>query len=373
MANVTDIPTEIWRVIIPQACTDGGFTGRSLALTSKYFHSQSLAFRFHSVMLSSLGHLERFLKLLDNQPKDCKSSIEHLYLSFHDEPIRMPPAFWAVYNRMSPEQKSQASDSAREARAHWTTFFRTAWRALMTIVAPTLRTFVLIVRDDAGSPLILDSPCDFPRLEELTWMGSITGFDGVTHPTRFPALTHVHCISPRGEPVPWATTSLSLTHVRISCVGQENSGLHHELAAAIGVPDAWVFQHSYNDLDEYSEGGAAQRKPLAPATHSQLRHIVVHGVAPMPGPGGFVPWYWNHVYNETKRLAWYCEAHLDGVQVVVMEGARQKEHMWRDRLLANWLERMQGGRGCWIVAEEEEEEDAFEVFYTGIVTSTALS
>ncbi|KAI0650401.1 hypothetical protein C8Q79DRAFT_1006673 [Trametes meyenii] len=364
MPGVALIPTEIWQDILSEACTDGGFTGRSLSLTSRFFYSQSLSSRYRSLVFESLQRLEGFLKALRNHTDGYRPIIEHLYISFYDEPIKTPRGFYVTYNRMSEEQRQKKDESVRAEKAHWNARFCAAWSDLFSVAGPSLRT--LCVVEDGVAPLTVEFPCDLPRLEELTWMGRFTGFDGVARPTLFPALRRVHCLSLSGDPLPWVVTCTSLTHLRISSVGARNGHLHKELAAAVGVPDA-VWLYHYHDEDE-DDAVRARREVPPPPTHPRLRHIVIHGIAPAPGPGnGYFGMHWRHVHHEVKRLARYCEEHLDGVQVVVMEGAREKEGQWRERLRQEWLDRMRGGRGCWVEAEEEEEEDSIEVFYTAVV------
>ncbi|TBU33752.1 hypothetical protein BD309DRAFT_851542, partial [Dichomitus squalens] len=43
------LPLEIWQHIFLHACTDGGHTGCSLALVSRFFHLASHPVRFNSL------------------------------------------------------------------------------------------------------------------------------------------------------------------------------------------------------------------------------------------------------------------------------------------------------------------------------------
>ena len=106
---------ELWQQIITAACTDGGYTGRSLALTNKLFHAQSLSTRFHSLAFFSLARVEAFLAFLDNQPEECRPEIQHLYLSFVDEPepAKPPADFWRTYSAWSPEQKHNHNENIK--------------------------------------------------------------------------------------------------------------------------------------------------------------------------------------------------------------------------------------------------------------------
>ncbi|TFK89115.1 hypothetical protein K466DRAFT_487482, partial [Polyporus arcularius HHB13444] len=44
-----DLPLEIWQHIFTHACTDGGYTGTSLALVNKFFYGASIPTRFRSL------------------------------------------------------------------------------------------------------------------------------------------------------------------------------------------------------------------------------------------------------------------------------------------------------------------------------------
>ena len=72
MSNVASIPADIWSLILPLACTDGGRmrTGKSLALTSSFFYVQAYHFRFYSLAFDKLVQIESFLAYARRQPSD---------------------------------------------------------------------------------------------------------------------------------------------------------------------------------------------------------------------------------------------------------------------------------------------------------------
>ncbi|KAI0371596.1 hypothetical protein BV20DRAFT_965331 [Pilatotrama ljubarskyi] len=194
MPEVTRIPTELWHEIITDACVDGGFTGRSLALASKFFHSQSLSARFRSIALDSVQKIQAFRSFLIQQPKDCKPKVENLYLATFDRSIDSPLS-----------EFNEWDEAAATARASLKQLFYAATDALLTFAAPTVRTLCLV---KVSIPFQVTAfPREMPKLEELSWMGAIRPLNayGVRAPqdaaiqqsTAFPALKRVHFISER--------------------------------------------------------------------------------------------------------------------------------------------------------------------------------
>ncbi|OJT15465.1 hypothetical protein TRAPUB_7336 [Trametes pubescens] len=265
MRDVTSIPTELWRSIVTIACTDGGFTGTSLALTSKFFHAQSRGLRFHSLALNSLRQLEGFCTFLQLQPQEGKPRIEHLYLSFFNVPqiLRSDPKYAALRRGRSME----FDDWTTEVQARWNERLTAAWTTLITLAATTLRTLCIVEEDE---PLPLEFPCDLPRLEELSWRGYIRAFrpPSLHGPRgslrRFPSLDRVHFVSGDSDSVVAALAAAvpsSLTHLRISNVSDGDGKLPAALARALGLPPPQV-------PDE---------------TLPHLRSVVIHAIPPDAG------------------------------------------------------------------------------------------
>ena len=99
MPSIADLAPELWHQIITTACTDGGFTGTSLTLTSRFFREQSFSNRFRSLAFTSLTSLEAFIAFADAQPKEKSPiRIHHLYLSFTGEVNSEPAALHPPLN-----------------------------------------------------------------------------------------------------------------------------------------------------------------------------------------------------------------------------------------------------------------------------------
>ncbi|KAI0650399.1 hypothetical protein C8Q79DRAFT_383329 [Trametes meyenii] len=351
MPGVTEIPTEVWQDIITQACTDGGPTGRSLALTSTFFHSQSMSPRFHSVALYSLKQLEDFMSFLRSQPKDCLPRIEHLYLSFVNEPIKPPPKIWRVYSGMTQKMRQNYKEQQKKDWTSWAARFRTCSVPLLTLAAPTLRT--LCVVEDGIAPLPLHIPCPLPKLQELSWMGLIEAFKE-TDPVALPVLQRVHFLHYNNilPPLPSiVVASSSLTHLRISDVTDTDDQLLRALAGVLGVPST-VRELGDNFQDRDSDHAhKVVRSPVLP----HLRRIIIHAVPPEGGGWcGSDLVGWEDVIPDLQVLAKYCEQHFDELRILAMERVSRRNFHYPNRLRDDWMDRVQGGSGCWVETEEDE-------------------
>jgi WD40 repeat protein len=68
-------PAEIWQRIFLLACTDGGRTGRSLSLVSKYIRDVSKRYKLQSICIDNVDQAEAFIHLIYDTP------IEQRYMS----------------------------------------------------------------------------------------------------------------------------------------------------------------------------------------------------------------------------------------------------------------------------------------------------
>ncbi|KAI0638533.1 hypothetical protein C8Q77DRAFT_1091611 [Trametes polyzona] len=357
MFDLFRIPTELWRDIIALSCVDGGFTGRSLALTSRFFHSQSLCERYYSLAFVSLQHIEDFLVFLRSQPADCRPRIQHLYLSFLDEPVKPPLDFSWTYSKLTQHQQQEHNASTRQKRALWDERFGVAAAALFALAAPTLRTLCVVEDGVPRIPLVF--PHNFPQLEELSWKGRFLAFEppvlsasGTTRtPVTFPVLQRVHFIAAGADEVIASLShavSASLTHIRVSNVGFMDPYLPRALAAALGTPSG-----SRPLVQELARGDGLPQTTSPFSQHASLphlRHVVIHGTP--PAPGGWCGHYdreWAAITSQLELLV----QKGDG-RVVVLQRPWWKALNWPNRLREYWVERMQGGQGCWVWSEDEE-------------------
>ncbi len=156
MYAMTFLPTELWHHIFSFSCTDGGYTGASLSMASRALRAYSTAYRFHSVRLSSLNSIEKFLS--------CKAfassasadyPVRHLVLSLG----RDCSLTWK-YDPFGVHTYSMAYNS-------WATRFSALMCRLFDLVHDELETMVVLQQTDTPLPH-LGYPFIFSRLRSLT-------------------------------------------------------------------------------------------------------------------------------------------------------------------------------------------------------------
>lgn len=74
------LPPEIWSHVFSFACTDGGFTGRSLASTSKFINTTSKSHKYKSISLHGYGDISAFNAFILGHP-DIIPGVLHLFVS----------------------------------------------------------------------------------------------------------------------------------------------------------------------------------------------------------------------------------------------------------------------------------------------------
>ena len=339
--DLTRVPTEIWRDIIEQACTDGGPTGKSLVLTSKFFHVQANDSRFTSLALFSLNQLERFLAFVHSRPSEWRYPVRHLWLSFAQE----------CFNGQA-SIVSENDDSDEE----WHARFDCAMTDLLALVAPSLRVLTLVQNDSHAVPLFR---LDLPILSELTVWGSVSAV--VIHPCsadcppRLPALRRFHFVcgdpSSRAQllgPSSWLSAS-PLTHLRLSDLhdGDEGHEFANTIACAIGV---------HMPGSSWSNAVPPQGKEII---LPHLRYLWLHGLEWYPSTCSEADQkdWWEVLKSKLEEVV-RVAAGDKGMWALVLEKSWRKRTVWERRLWDDWLERMEGGRGCWV--ESKEDENALE-------------
>ena len=389
---ITLFPTEVWLEITTLACVDGSFTGRSLALSCKYLRVQTFAGRFHSLSLRSLVQLGAFLSYVqDHQRKqtipsgesEWRPAVHHLWLTTLND---AKTTRWTSYK--SPYEATSSTrgvDYEEESKASWDICFLTAVDALLPLVAPSLRTLVL--GQTAGFPLPPFSLA-LPHLEELTLLGppSTLLHDPSSSSLRLfyddlrdacaalrerlgdrttphlPALQRLHLCMYGAPDVRTALLAdpafvgPSLTHLRLSCLGvsEEQTAFPHALAHALGVaPPLPFFVPSLRSAPE-DPGSPDALRARGHASLAGLRHLVLHGIEPTVGFSGNSQMVWGQVLIQLEDVADRADKIL-GLRVVLMNRPNRNSFQWEKRLREDWVERMEGGKGCWVDSEAEEE------------------
>ena len=197
---------------------------------------------------------------------------------------------------------------------------------------------------------------------------------------RFPALERLHLVCGRHrdwtlrEPLARLPgLAPALTHLRISNAtythGQDDC-IPTFLRAALGVgpprdtedsdvrargPSATPIAHRPRSVLALDAPGwdAAGEAPAMP----RLRRVVLHSVPP-PSPGGRCasPYKdYDGLVGAVRDIAVACE-NSEGARVAMMEGERLKHREWERIVEAQWMARVEGGYGCWEVADADAPE-----------------
>ncbi|KAI0769789.1 hypothetical protein BD413DRAFT_493408 [Trametes elegans] len=402
------LPLEVWREIFTLACTDGGQTAAALVLTCRFFYHAVHPARFQSLAFTSLHQVERFLVYVDHLEENqwvTRPRVYHLLLSF----TFFPDASQApspMGNR-PPDERTNNVDQwittrrqREQEQATWDEDFLCLIPALFDFVAPHLRTLALLQSDRFALPAITPT---LPRLRELTLLTGISvmlrecdAFDDTTGRStassisagpspstsdtdssatpscpyaRFPALKRLHVVcgrlrdyTLRDALAPLPRLAPALTHLRIS-----NATYTHErcipafLCAALGLG---VRAPSHDHIQNPGLAPASPkcvllqqgsgRNPALPG----LKHVVVHSVVPpsdgvrgSPGP------YTEHValLDAVNAVRKACDAAADagaGVRVRSMCSDRAKQRYWEQLVEKQWVDRIEGGNGCWVGCED---------------------
>ncbi|KAI0722316.1 hypothetical protein C8T65DRAFT_628930 [Cerioporus squamosus] len=375
MSIIESVPTELWHEIIKQACTDGGYTGRSLALSSRFLHAQSLVPRFHSVALNSLRALEGFLSLLAKLPDNCDLRIEHLFICFRYEPHKTPPNSCRDRARMSRAEEQRPNDEeVNTERDRWRVRFTVAMSKLFVTVSPTLRTLCLVEEPGVRFALF---PCPpLLLLEELTikayaptilpipdnciydvpaTTASRAGSDDDLS-SKLPVLRRLHYVpniwsgpSSCAPVLAYLSTHAprTLTHLRFSAVTNMDGAIVGQIPEALGLA--------------FTDEQIWKRTALPPPVQRtrktrllRLQALVVQGNEPEPGKSyAFSYEVWEQTRMNLELLARRC-AQETVIRMSVFSRPSQKNPDWWQRLYHEWVDRIEGQNGCWVHNEEEE-------------------
>jgi hypothetical protein len=281
---VEKCPAEVWAEIFELACTDGGPTGRSLSLVSKYINaSKSSKYFTLALKQKQFRPLALVLKKLPFNSRRCR----HIF---------------------AREDNTDAG------------FFISDLNRLLILVAPTLQT--LEVR---ASKVTLTFPFQFPALVDLVISGTLDlGTQSARAKVRYPALKRLH-IDPAGN-VKHSQGRLAddinkispdLTHLRIS------------LEFSWGLFNESVLSLVYNTME-----------PLSPcAEHCKLPSTVRRFCIQPPG----TDWFDRSIPRAMARLRQIAKTN-DRFFVLQRQGARNPDWFAAER---EWLETRAGGRDCW--------------------------
>ncbi|PIL33872.1 hypothetical protein GSI_03578 [Ganoderma sinense ZZ0214-1] len=362
------LPLETLHQIFELACTDGGYTGCALALTSKFIHDTAQSTRFHSVVLEAEPRrLGAFIAVYQNQysnAADIRPRTCHLHLLLPSTTKARPPSEPTEEDESGEESEDEEKDesgeeSEDEEKDESTSHSQSSLLAaqllsvqqLLSLISNDLQSLVINKHNLEALYPLFNRP--FPALQELTLLlhGNLSHLiapDPNSNPL-FPALTHLHIVAPDWSPplLPtWILHAPRVTHLRISAHDLFGKFVN-ELPDALGTPQCPV-----RGL------GPVVGPPPAVRTYPTLARVVVQpGPRPPAGPCGTS----RHVFNwRTMQLEWIAErAKTAGVGMRVLPACSWENKEWDEAIRTEWLKRIGGGPGRdWFCGADEEDEDA---------------
>ncbi|KAJ7251400.1 hypothetical protein C8J57DRAFT_674315 [Mycena rebaudengoi] len=229
-------PPEICAHIFSFACTDSGYTGRSLSLVSKYFHEVSKPTKLQSIALHGRDQILAFAALLDQTPPHLRTT-RALLINGRQSEKEQQALIMVAYAPVQPERAN--------GTAYLEEFSAVGARAVERILqhlSPTLE--LLDVDLSEYIEKMLREPLYLPRLVDLT---SRCGFPVRAHPAApllapSPSLRRLHVIEN------WDQLNLTvrffeggishfapaLTHLRLSRLEHQENVIT-ALEAALGL------------------------------------------------------------------------------------------------------------------------------------------
>ncbi|KAH9888880.1 hypothetical protein C8Q73DRAFT_169936 [Cubamyces lactineus] len=346
------LPLETLQHIFRFACLDDGHTGCSLSRVSSRIRSAARTTRFQSI--SFRADYERVTAFAALYKAQCAASPEH------------HPHMWHLAITLPPRLVDELCEVPQ---------WHEGLRDLFRDVAKDLRSLLISVDSERAHALqpswsIFD--CPFPVLQDATAVALsdiAVLIDKSTADPIFPAATHIHLVATARMSFslnlsPWLAHAPRSTHLRISHINYWDRGIPKDFEHALGFslpprpdPAMQSVRRTHTKLS----------KPPRPITHPHLRYIALQPMA-APAPGGwcgtglsayraFMTWL--------DRLATY-KGLVDLEVVSVRPFAHQVSHaQWRNLATQKWLDRMNGGLGCWD-ADSAVVDERLRVVHTAI-------
>ncbi|KAI9064878.1 hypothetical protein FKP32DRAFT_550474 [Trametes sanguinea] len=337
--SIHDLAVEILQQIFAYACTDGGYTGYSLSLVSRYCYDVVQPLRLHNVALFSILQIESFADYVE---RECHSSsqyrVYHLFLStWHDgERIAQTKASVTSQHHLNHLSPSQHPSSRRPSE--WSRTRDDLDKRLSAVLPRLLRAVALDLRTlslvHAWELRAVALPCPFPRLREFTSCGPfprLPGSDGALSlpPPCFPAARRVHVICPTVSLVPWAHHTPALTHLRLSDVTDLASTLPYELQIALCF------------------GAGNKRRSVVRPVFAELQQVRLQLRSPDESECSTTAANHEMFVERLRKAQVQCGAKLE-----LVHRRRSCDGYWNERLRQDWMNGVVGESGGWMAGEQ---------------------
>lgn len=258
------------------ACTDGGYTGRSLSLVCRFFNAASSSAKYNSISILGSNQTRGFARLIISQPRIPR--VRHLFLkyrnsrpapdSFKAKKVKGMAAADAMLEYELPFKDINillfetcrakgVGKAVRERQDAMSDTLPFAFRSILPFIAPYLITFTLVSSQQfSTSQITFPANLRFPRLLELTLYSchiSQAVSSAATHKSPpFPAVKYLHlafhCCSK--DPSLYLHWTPSLSHLRVTGDVCEYSRFLRELQSVVTPPSSDQQDPSFSDPSE---------------------------------------------------------------------------------------------------------------------------
>ncbi|KAI9065473.1 hypothetical protein FKP32DRAFT_1610697 [Trametes sanguinea] len=316
------LAVEILSQIFFYACTDGGPTGCSLALVSKRIRAASRPARFFSVALfSSPAKIEQFLDVYQQERSrslDMLPRVRHLWLSYDENSHEVPQPSPPPVSPKAPASRAEFLAMVQKRVQSWQSAHANLDEQYSRVVPMLIRAVAADLYSLAFNQIRWQNTavvrCCFPRLRELTLIGGNPNFlpCGATEDSAvlYPQLQRLHHIlTPVGKKV-----DFSLKQV----IGDSSSEVFFPY-----LQQVIILPHPPPPPDLQAASSGAEYSQFLAHLHELPEHCRVP-VKVLP------PFCMNRPYHGVKAPR-ECIARLRGL----------------------WMERIEGGPGCWAEGQME--------------------
>ncbi|KAF5362034.1 hypothetical protein D9756_002463 [Leucocoprinus leucothites] len=366
-------PVEIWGKIFELSCSDGGQTGRSLALVSRYIHAVSKPYQYQSIALVGPHAIERFAKSLADSSQHRR--VKYLFMSTFKPCSTVLDLILggALQTPKHPSLHPTSSDHTCQTEPRSNHEILSDMYRILEFIAPTVLNLHILMDFYREETFF---PTSFTVLEELSIQGPFydhydcnDDFCDTLYPP-IPSLRRLYltdvftCIKDRTY-LAIRHYAPYLTHLRIQCAdGYVESGrmFLRQLLPASGLEgpgDDEEFYQGYGYVDDYWQGvatvnraeddddeGAKTKRPHFPET---LQRIFFH-----PGPtqsrGNCAASYMMQVMRQTA-LSELEKCAQDDPRIILFKESPwvwpySREYGYVEGK-KQWLDSISGGTGGW--------------------------
>ncbi|KIM92125.1 hypothetical protein PILCRDRAFT_112743 [Piloderma croceum F 1598] len=304
-------PPELARHIFQLACTDTGYTGRSLSLVSRYIHATSKPVKLRCICVRGLRQMEAFATILENTAPEFRR-VRDLCITDHRKRLFAVEGE-IITEEVVKEMPIMVTEDAKVKVTDLEDVRSDALRRIISMVAPSIVTLSIYFAVCARAHCKIPFP--LPRLVELTTLLNFKTIDL--------AVFTLESFRPYPSLRRWNTNGLNvypdylfghitrvapaLTHLRLANIVECSEGLERA-------------------LDPHYKGW--EERVMLPLT---ITKVIIQ-------PSTLWDLEFSRIIFAKQKGRIVLENYSDNT-IYGREGAEEAEKQWLDRI--------HGGRGCW--------------------------